>query len=218
MITSVIFDMDGTLFSTEPIYFKCYQQAAEPMGLNFTFELFESCIGKSVADAHPLMKSYFGRDVDVQALHDGCCRNFEEYMQTQPIPLRPCAKETVEFFHRRGLKLAVATSNISRWVEPLLTKTGLRPYFRAVVTSDHVSNPKPDPEVYLRAAQELGADIKECLAIEDSVAGATAAISAGMRTVVVPDLKQPDTFVREHAFGVYPSMCEIYKDMDELLA
>ena len=69
MITSVIFDMDGTIFSTEPIYFKCYQQAAEPMGLKFTFELFESCIGMSVNDSAKLVKSYFGRDVDVKYLY-----------------------------------------------------------------------------------------------------------------------------------------------------
>ena len=61
MIKSIIFDMDGTLFSTEPIYFECYQAAAKPMGLDFTFELFESCIGVSAADSAPLMKSYFGR-------------------------------------------------------------------------------------------------------------------------------------------------------------
>lgn len=218
MITSAIFDMDGTLFSTEPIYFKCYQQAARPMGLNFTFELFESCIGMSVADSSKLVKSYFGRDVDVAYLYEQCGRNFEKYMDSHDIPMKPCAKETLEYFRKRGLKMGVATSNITRWVEKLLQKGGIRDYFSSIVTSDHVANPKPDPEVFLRSARNLGADVSQCLAIEDSVAGATAAISAGMRTVVVPDLKQPNSFVRSHAFGVYKSLCDIYPDMDELLS
>lgn len=217
MITSVIFDMDGLIFSTEPLYFKCYQQAADPMGLKFTFELFESCIGMSAADSAPLMKSYFGREVDVQALHEGCCRNFEAYMAAHDIPFRPCAKETIEYFHARGFKLGLATSNISRWVDKLLDKADIGKYFSSVLTSDHVANPKPDPEVYLRTARNLGADVSQCLAFDDSVAGATAAISAGMRTVVVPDLKQPNSFVRANAFRVYKSLCDIYPDMDELL-
>ena len=113
--------------------------------------------------------------------------------------------------------MGVATSNISSWGEKLLEKGKIKHYFFSVVTSDHVDNPKPDPEVYLRSARNLGADVRQCLAFEDSVAGATAAITAGMRTVVVPDLKQPTSFVRSHAFGVYKSLCDIYPDMDELL-
>lgn len=216
-ITSVIFDMDGTIFSTEPIYFKCYQQAAEPMGLKFTFELFESCIGMSVNDSAKLVKSYFGRDVDVKYLYDQCARNVDAYFAAHDVPFKPCAKETIAYFHKRGLKLGMATSNISRWVDILLEKRGLKGYFSSIVTFDHVSNPKPDPEVYLRSAQNLGADVSQCLAIEDSVAGATAAISAGMRTVVVPDLKQPNSFVRANAFRIYKSLCDMQREMDEVL-
>ena len=189
--------MDGTIFSTEPIYFQCYQAAAKEMGLEFTFELFETCIGVSAADSAPLMKSYFGREVDVQALHDGCCKNFEEYLEENLVPFRPCALQTIQYFHERGFKLGVATSNISLWVNKLLEKHDLKKYFSAVVTADDVTNPKPDPEVFLRCAQKLGGDVKECLVFEDSVAGATGAISAGIRTIVIPDLKQPNTFVKE---------------------
>ncbi len=209
--------MDGTLFSTEPIYFQCYQQAAAPLGLDFTFELFERCIGISTEEAKPLMLSYFGREVDIDAIYKGCCRNFEKYMEEHPIPFRPGAKEAVEYFHKRGFPLGIATSNVHQWVEKILTKTGLLHYFSAVATSDEVSNPKPDPEVYLRCAQKLNTDVAQCLVFEDSVAGATAAISAGMRTVVIPDLKQPDSFVREHAFKISQSLADIYPDMDELL-
>jgi len=217
MITRIIFDMDGTLFSTEPLYFQCYQQAAAEQGLTFTFELFEKCIGISTEEAMPLMISYFGRKVDIEAIYKGCCSNFEKYMQENPIPFRPGAKEAVEYFHKRGFKMGIATSNIRQWVQKILQKNHIAQYFPIIVTSEDVENPKPSPEVYLRCAQKLGADVAQCLAFEDSVAGATAAISAGMRTVVIPDLKQPDSFVRDHAFKIYPSLDKIYPDMDELL-
>lgn len=218
MIKSVIFDMDGTLFSTEPIYFKCYQAAAKEMGLDFTFELFEMCIGVSTIDAAPMMKSYFGRSVDVQKLHDDCCRNFEEYMEKYPIPFRPKALETLQYFHERGFKMGIATSNIKKWADKLLEKNKIAHYFTSVVTNDVVTHPKPDPEVYLRCAQNLQTEVKECLAFEDSIAGATAAISAGIRTIVIPDLKQPNSFVKAHAFKVYPSMGDIYSDIEEILS
>ena len=158
-----------------------------------------------------------GRDVDVKYLYDQCARNVDAYFDSHTVPFKPCAKETIEYFHKRGLKLGMATSNISRWVDILLEKRGLKGYFSSIVTFDHVSNPKPDPEVYLRSAQNLGADVSQCLAIEDSVAGATAAISAGMRTVVVPDLKQPNSFVRANAFRIYKSLCDMQREMDEVL-
>ncbi|MBO7238025.1 MAG: HAD family phosphatase [Elusimicrobiaceae bacterium] len=217
MITHVIFDMDGTLFSTEPIYFECYRQAAKEQGVDFTFELFNECIGISTEEARPLMISYFGREVDIDEIYRGCCMRVDKYIAGKPIPVRPGAREAVEYFHKRGFKMGVATSNVRIWVEKILIKTGLRPYFSEIVTSDDVSNPKPDSEVYLRCAQKLGADVANCLVFEDSVAGATSAISAGMRTVVVPDLKQPDTFVRDHAFKIYQSLRDIYPDIDELL-
>lgn len=219
MITSVIFDMDGLLFNTEVIYFECYKKAAKEKGAEFSEELFESCVGISQTDATRLIRHHFGPQFDVSNLHARTYAHFETYLsEGGKIEFRPGAKEAVEFFHRRGLKIALASSNITRWAEHFLTVGGIKKYFSAITTSNDVSNPKPDPEVYLVSAQKLGADVSQCLVFEDSVAGATAGISAGMRTCVVPQIKQPDSFVRNHAFKIYKSLQNIYPDMDELLA
>lgn len=217
MITSVIFDMDGTLFSTEPIYFQCYQAAAQEMGLDFPFELFERCVGISLDEASKILQNYFGKQVDVPLLYTQCGRNFEHYMDTHLIPPRPGVKELLEELTRRGIHIAMATSNGRAWVERLLKQADIRKYFKMIVTADDVTHPKPDPEVYLRAAAKLSVCVENCLAFDDSVAGATAAISAGMRTVVIPDLKQPDSFVKQHAFAIYPSLKQAYRSLDELL-
>lgn len=219
MISSVIFDMDGLLLSTEPIYFECYKKAAAEDGLTFSFELFETCVGMSSQDAGDLIKHHFGPDFDVEKLYRRTYAHFEDYVSSgKEIEFRPGAKKAVEYFYKRGLKVALASSNIRRWVDYLLTKKGIKKYFSSITTSDDVTNPKPDPEVYLKTAQKLGVDVTECLAFEDSVAGATAAISAGMRTCVVPQIKHPNSFVRQHAFKVYTSLEDIYPDMDELLS
>ena len=210
--------MDGLLLSTEPIYFECYRAAAKSFGADFPFELYESCVGISTEDGARLIDHHFKGTVDVTKLYQQTYKNFEDYVRKGgEIPFRPGAKKAVEFFYNRGLILAVASSNIRRWVEGLLRKKGILDYFSVIVTSQDVSTPKPDPEIYLTAARQLGCDTGACLAFEDSIAGATAAISAHIRTCVVPQIKQPDTFVREHAFQIYESLEDIYPDMDELL-
>lgn len=218
MITTVIFDMDGLLFSTEPIYFECYKKAAAEVGLTFTFELFEACVGMSNEDAGRLIRHHFGNDLNIEALYQRTYGHFADYIaKGGEVDFRPGAKKAVEYFYNRGLKVALASSNISRWVNYLLEKKEIKKYFYSITTADDVSRPKPDPEVYLKTAQKLGVDVANCLVFEDSVAGATAGISAGMRTCVVPQIKQPNTFVRQNAFKIYRSLEDIYPDMDELL-
>lgn len=210
--------MDGLLLSTEPIYFECYKKAAATYGLDFTLELYEACVGISTADAARLIDHHFKGAADIKELYRRTYNNFENYIKAGgEIPFRPGAKEAVEFFHQRGFSLAVASSNIRRWVHGLLGRKGILDYFSVISTSEDVATPKPDPEIYLTTARRLGQDAANCLAFEDSIAGATAAISAGMRTCVVPQIKQPDSFVREHAFKVYQSLEDIYPDMEELL-
>lgn len=218
MITTAIFDMDGTLFSTEPLYFQCYQAAAREMGLDFPFELFVRCVGISLEEASKIIKNYYGKEVDVPYLYEACGRKFEQYMDSHLIPPRAGVVEMLSTLAARGLKIGMATSNGRAWAERLLKQANLFPYFKSIVTAQDVSKPKPDPEVYLRAAAQLQSGVSECVAFDDSVAGATAAISAGMRTVVIPDLKQPDSFVRQHAFRIYDSMMSAYVVLDELLS
>ncbi len=218
MIQSVIFDMDGTLFNTEHLYFQCYKQAAREMGLDFTFELFAQGVGISREEANKFIKQHFGQDTDTEYLQNRTYQLVEEYLHRGgDIPFMPGAKKTVELFYKRGLPLALASSNMRRWVDFYLEKKGLARYFTTLTTCEDVTHLKPNPEVYLRTAAKLNTDPQNCLVFEDSVAGATAAIRAGMRTCMIPNIKSPDSFVREHAFRIYRSMLDILADIDELL-
>jgi len=211
--------MDGLLFNTELIYFDCYRQTAREMGLDFPFELFAACVGISREEAAKFMKQHFGQHTDTDAIDARTFALVDEYIERGgDIPFQPGAREAVEFFARRGLKLGLASSNLRKWAEFYLTKNGIIQYFSAITTSEEVVRLKPDPEVYLKTAAKLGADEKECLVFEDSPAGSTAAIRAGMRTCMVPQIKQPDSFIRDHAFKIYTSLENIFADIDELLA
>ncbi len=218
MIQSVIFDMDGTLFNTEHLYFQCYQQAAREMGLTFTFELFSQGVGISREEANKFIKQHFGQDTNTDFLQQRTYQLVEEYLSAGgDIPFMPGAKEAVTLFYKRGMTLALASSNIRRWVEFYLEKNSLRRYFVTLTTCEDVTHLKPNPEVYLRTAAKLGRDVRECLVFEDSVAGATAAIRAGMRTCMIPHIKKPDSFIKDHAFKIYDSFLQVPADLEELL-
>ena len=218
MITSVIFDMDGTIFNTEHIYFECYRKAAAEMGLDFTFELLAQGVGISREEANKFIKQHFGQDTDTDSLQNRTYALVEEYLSHGgEIPFLPGARETIELFYKRGLKLALASSNMRRWVDFYLIKKGLLKYFPVITTCEDVTHLKPHPEVYLCTAAKLKTDPGACLVFEDSVAGATAAICAGMRTCMVPNIKSPDSFVKQHAFKIYSSLEEVPADLDELL-
>lgn len=219
MIKAVIFDMDGLLFDTESFYFTCYQQAAKEQGLDFPFSLFTTCIGISREEAALFMRQQLGPKADLEKLNIRTFQIVDKYLEDGgPIEFQKGAKEAVSFFYKRGLKIGLASSNIRKWAEFYLKKKEIFNYFSVLTTSDEVTNLKPDPEVYLKTASKLNTDVSQCLVFEDSVAGATAGITAGMRTCMVPDLKQPDTFIREHAFKIYNSLADIYPDIEELLS
>jgi len=210
--------MDGTLYNTEIIYFECYRAAAAEMGLDFTFELFSQGVGISREEANKFIKQHFGPDTDTDFLQRRTYQLVEDYLQRGgDIPFMPGAKEAVELFYKRGMTLALASSNIRRWVDFYLEKHQLRRYFAELTTCEDVAHLKPNPEVYLRTAAKLGRDVHQCLVFEDSVAGATAAIRAEMRTCMIPNIKRPDTFIKEHAFKIYDSFLQVPADIEELL-
>jgi len=91
-----------------------------------------------------------------------------------------------------NLRLAVATSSVSASARPLLERTGIRSFFSVVITGDEVQRGKPAPDIYLRAADQLGISSEACVVIEDSLAGMAAAKAAKMRVAAIPDRRFVD--------------------------
>ena len=103
-----------------------------------------------------------------------------------PVPVLPGALELVEEVRTAGLPYALVTSSEPEVVDAVLDRLAVQ--FPVIVCAADVSHPKPDPEGYLLAAAKLGADPDQCIALEDSVNGVTAAEAAGYRTVAVPSV------------------------------
>ena len=113
---------------------------------------------------------------------------------------KPGAAEFLGALRARGTRCAVASSSTSGQIQACLGSLGVLHHFEAFAGGDEVPRAKPDPALYLLAASRLGVDPTQCIAFEDSENGAKAALAAGLRVVIVPDLKHPPAAIVEQAF------------------
>lgn len=203
---AVIFDMDGVLVDTERLLLAGYEQAAQTLGVTARREIYFETIGKSVVDTAAVFAAHYGDEALGMALLERMRAIAAAHMRAHGVPVKPGAAELVAFLKERGCALALASSNSRAHIDAQLTGAGLLSYFEAIVSGDAVARAKPDPEIYLAAFEALGLPEAVGYAVEDSVAGVYAASAAGLRTMLVPDLLQPDETVRRLAAGVYESL------------
>lgn len=182
---AVLWDMDGTLVETEPYWIESEFALAERHGGTWSHEHALELVGNDLIDSARYIRHHMGIDLEpaeiVEQLLDGVIARVE-----QAVPWRPGAVELLGGLGERGVPCALVTMSYRRFVAPVLAALPADA-FNAVVTGDAVSQGKPHPEPYLKAARQLGLHPSECLAIEDSNTGARSAEAAGCTVLVVPN-------------------------------
>jgi beta-phosphoglucomutase family hydrolase len=183
----LIFDMDGTLADTMPTHFVAWSQTLKKYGIHFSEERFYALGGVPAVDIIILLAKEQGQSIDAAAVAIEKEVLFEALVgEVQPVQEVKAIAER----HRDYLPMAVATGSPMWVAEKILTALGIREWFRAVVTADCVENPKPAPDVYLKAAQGIGVDPQRCHAFEDTALGVQAAARAGMTVVDINTLRR----------------------------
>ena len=202
-IKGVIFDMDGTLIDSMWVweevdvdYVKRYQ-LVEPEGF------YEAIEGMSFTDVAKYYKKTFPqiRDSVEQIKADWMEMGYRLYRDE--VELKSGVKEFLEELKKRGIKIGIATSNDRDMTEMVLEARGILQEFDAICTSDEVKIGKPALDVYLKAAEDLGVDPKDCLIFEDVPAGLMAGKSAGMQTCAVADKFSEDQIEKKRALADY---------------
>jgi HAD superfamily hydrolase (TIGR01509 family) len=182
---AVLWDMDGTLVDTEPYWVQSEHEVVAKYGGTWSHELAMNVVGFDLLDAGRYIREHSGIDVEpsdiVEELLDRVVRRVEE-----AVPWRPGAVALLTGLREEGVRCALVTMSYRRFVDPILA--GLpEGAFEVVVTGDAVTQGKPHPEPYLKAAALLGVDPARTLAIEDSNTGTRSAESAGCTVLVVPN-------------------------------
>ena len=206
---AVVFDLDGTLIDSEALVLDAYMAAASAHRVPFTHEQFLTLVGHNREVSERRMLEYFGPDFPMQDFY----ASVAAYVGDRHAPLKDGALEMMDELDARATPYALATSSGPGWVEKHFNAHRLGHRFRGVVTREDVKHGKPHPESYLKATTMLAHLPADIVAFEDSPTGAASAHAAGLMTILIPDLIQPDEETRGRALHVAKSM----RDVLELL-
>lgn len=183
---AVIFDLDGTLVDSMWIWKSIDEEFLGMHGLALPHDLQKSLGGMSFTETAVYFKERFRLPQALEEIKD--CWNamaFEKY--EKEVPLKPGAKEFLDYLQQSGIRMGIATSNSRQLAELVIESRGIGGYFDIITTGCEVANGKPSPDIYLKAAKHLSAKPDACVVFEDIPEGILAAKRAGMYVCAVED-------------------------------
>ena len=187
---AVIFDLDGVICFTDEYHYRAWQKMADELGVYFDRKINNRLRGVSRMESlEIILERYEGeplsdeRKVELATYKNDLYR--ESLKEMSPADLSDEVKNTLDALRAKGLKLGIGSS--SKNTPFILGQIGLGTYFDAVSDGNNITHSKPDPEVFLKAAQFLGMDPSDCLVVEDAVSGAEAGHRGGFQVACVGD-------------------------------
>jgi HAD superfamily hydrolase (TIGR01509 family) len=183
--------MDGLLLDSERVIMQTWLTSAREQGMRLSELQFLSVVGAGAAESRDKLTQLLGGRQAFETIRERVRAKLDA--QTGVVfPLKPGARRILLTLRARAIPCAVASSTRVSEVQRRLEKVDILEFFHCVAGGDEVPDSKPDPGVYLLAAERLGVAAAQCLAFEDTDLGARAAHAAGMRVVLIPDLRSHD--------------------------
>ncbi len=198
-IEAVIFDFDGVLVDSEPVHIEAWEIYLRTHGHEFDHQLLERMLGRRIIDSASMLVSELGLPVSAQTAADERNATFTQIAPGRIHP-KPFAIEVLTELERCGVKIGLATSGILDYVEMAIESAELPHVFDARVTAEDVKHGKPDPEVFLTAAERLQIPPSACLVVEDAPNGVEAAHRAGMSCAAIPETDMTRRLMPETEF------------------
>lgn len=207
MVKGVIFDMDGTMFDTERLSTKGWIYAGKKLGVDIPVALTDSFRGRNPQSIRSMFAEYFGDKLDYDEARAVKHEYFDEVTK-ESVPFEEGLMELLEYLKENDIPAAVATSTEKKRASRLLHVSGVENMITACIFGDMIEKGKPEPDIFLKAAELIGQDPKECLVLEDSAPGLLAGKAAGGYTIYVPDIAVVPKEAKE---GITAEMADLHE-------
>ena len=214
-IKAIIFDMDGVIFDTEMVYLKVWSKVFEKYGYKMTKEIYTSVLGTGRENVKKVFVNNYGSNLPIDDMYKEKDENLAKEIE-KGVALKAGAYEILKYLKENDFKIALATSAISKRAFKQLKQANIYKFFDAVVCRDEVEKTKPNPDIFLKAADKLNVNKSECIVIEDSSAGIKAAFNAGMIPIHVIELKDADSDILDMAYKSFNNLNDIKNELINL--
>lgn len=199
--------MDGTLVDTERFYRKGWLEVADQFGYERKPALATAMSGANAKKMPEILHSFYP-DVDAEE-YGRRVREIVRIESEKELKLMSGVKDILDYFKAQGVLMAVASSSRISRVEENIKRAGIWDYFKIILGGDQIKNGKPAPDIFIKAAEELGLAPSDCYVFEDSINGVHAGYAAGCETIMVEDLTAPTEEIRK--------MCHVYDNMTAVM-
>lgn len=215
---AVVFDMDGVIFDSEKLYRKHWMITGAEYGIeeNKMRDLCNQIAGATRVRNEKLMKSHFGDDFDYGLFREKTMSRMDQEILEQGLELKPGVLELFEYLKKNQYKIALATSTCEDRAKRNLMNAGIYEKFDCIIYGEMVKNGKPAPDIYEKACDSLGVKVEEAIGIEDSINGVLSSATAGLYTIMVVDLIEPNEEVKKIANQIYTSLHEVIDFLERL--
>ena len=214
-IKAIIFDMDGVLIDTERISFNSFKKVFKEYNYRIDEMFYLEIIGHNVKSIKEIMINKYGNDFPFDEIYEKKVKISIDTIKRDGLIVKKGVKELVEYLKVNNYKIAVATSTRKQRAYEHLKEIEVLDKTDYVICGDQVMNSKPDPEIFLKAAEGLGVLPQECIVIEDSEAGIIAAYNAGIKSINVPDMIKPNDTIKRLSYKICNDLIEVKKLLEK---
>jgi HAD superfamily hydrolase (TIGR01509 family) len=208
--------MDGLMLDTERLAIPAWQDAKDAVGVDFDMSLLDAMVGRNYQDCRAMILERHGEAFPTDRLMEAWHVAYDAIVERDGIAIKHGLVELLDWLEDVGLPKAVATSTRRSRAIPKLASAGLASRFGALVGGDEVARGKPAPDIFLLAAERLGASPSSCLVLEDSAPGVRAALAAGMTPIMVPDRHAPPPDILAADTLVLPTLEHVHAHLRAL--
>ncbi|WP_042354084.1 HAD family hydrolase [Bacillus rubiinfantis] len=204
-----IFDMDGLLFDTERPSYEAMRRVMVRLGHDFPMEHYKPIIGVADHECDVIMKEIYGPEFSFPSIVADYRQEFDNILLEEGIMVKPGTDNLLTALDQNGIKKCIASSSSKAVINHYLSLAGFTDRFDFYVSGEEVENGKPNPDIFLEACKRGNVAPDAALVLEDSLNGLRAAVGAGIKCIIVPDIIAPNDEMKTNAYAIADDLNQV---------